>query len=74
MTAASTSSSTATSVSSNGIFSYIQVLSSGSTEGTFIDCQVANGIIMSLAARGYVLWAINVVLGIVLIVIGAKVG
>uniref|UniRef100_A0AAR5PP73 Uncharacterized protein n=1 Tax=Dendroctonus ponderosae TaxID=77166 RepID=A0AAR5PP73_DENPD len=73
MTAASTSeASTAAAPLSNAIFSYIQVLPSVSSAGTLIDCQVANGIIMSLAARGYVLWAVNVVLGIVLIIIGAK--
>ncbi|KAL1518294.1 hypothetical protein ABEB36_001936 [Hypothenemus hampei] len=38
-----------------------------------IDCQVANGIVMSLAARGYVLWFVNVVLGMHLIVIAMKV-
>lgn len=42
--------------------------------GTAIDCQVADGIVMSLAARGYVLWLINVVVGINLIAIAAQVG
>lgn len=42
--------------------------------GTAIDCQVADGIVMSLAARGYVLWLINVVVAINLITIAAKVG
>lgn len=41
--------------------------------GTAIDCQVADGIVMSLVARGYVLWLINVVIGINLITIAAKV-
>ncbi|XP_050311856.1 uncharacterized protein LOC126747340 [Anthonomus grandis grandis] len=43
------------------------------TTGTTIDCKVATGIVMSIAARGYVLWLINVVTAICLISIGTKV-
>jgi len=49
-----------------------ELLSPNPTALTDIDCQVSNGIVMSLAARGYVLWLINVILAISLITIGAK--
>lgn len=47
--------------------------SASTSLGTAVDCQVADGIVMSLVARGYVLWLINVVIGINLITIAAKV-
>ncbi|XP_066256231.1 uncharacterized protein [Euwallacea similis] len=46
--------------------------SSDGNVATLIDCQVASGIVMTLAARGYVLWLVNVVLAINLLFIGAK--
>ncbi|XP_066148195.1 uncharacterized protein [Euwallacea fornicatus] len=37
-----------------------------------MDCQVASGIVMTLAARGYVLWLVNVVLAVNLLLIGVE--
>ncbi|CAG9763267.1 unnamed protein product [Ceutorhynchus assimilis] len=42
------------------------------TVKTPLDCQLAIGIIMTLAARGYVLWLLNAVTGICLIFFSAK--
>lgn len=64
---------TDTSESTDSRFLSLVLLQASSSGGTSIDCQLANGIIMSLAARGYVLWLINVVLAVCLIKIGARV-